>query len=275
MSEYYYSGAVAILTGVLWAVAAFLFTYRGYDNPRRRWDVCTGRLASAGALGVAMFPTAALDSFTRLPWWADWMRFVHYGSAVLLFGCLIFYSLVLFPMSAGPKGSEDPEKKRRNLIYRVCGYGMVGAMMWAIVAGIARGPIFFPESIALMLFGLSWLTKGRALWTVFQRGSDSPQAPSRGVTRRWSLLWLGPACGTSASPSARSPRGRSTPGSWNGAAGLGGYRCAAAWSPTTRRLPPSCETVRPYSPAAPPGDQWPLRSGVRQARVVESRPQEE
>lgn len=163
VSEYYYSGSVAVLTGVLWAVAAFLFTYRGYDNPSRRRDVRTGKLASVGALGVAMFPTVAMYPFTRPPWWADWMKWIHYGSAFLLFGCLIFYSLILFPMT---KGREDADKKKRNLVYRICGWGMVVAMAWVLAAGLSHASIFVPESLALTLFGVSWLTKGRAWWTL-------------------------------------------------------------------------------------------------------------
>jgi hypothetical protein len=166
VSQYYYSGSVAVLTGVLWAVAAFLFTYRGYDNPSRRTDVRTGKMASAGALGVAMFPTVAMWPFNRPPWWADWMKYVHYGSALLLFSCLIFYSLVLFPKRGGEKGIQDTGKKKRNLVYRLCGWGMAAAMVWVLAAGLADGPIFIPESLALMLFGVAWLTKGRAWWTL-------------------------------------------------------------------------------------------------------------
>jgi len=166
VSEYYYSGSVAIFTGILWAVAAFLFTYRGYDNPSRRWDVRTGKVASLAALGVALFPTAALDPFTRPSWWAEWMKVVHYGSATLLFSCLTVYSLFLFPITGTPGNLPDPGKAKRNLIYRVCGWGMVCMLIWVVVAGLLKGPIFVPESLALMLFGVSWLTKGRAGWTV-------------------------------------------------------------------------------------------------------------
>ena len=166
VSEYYYSGSVAIFIGILWAVAAFLFTYRGYDNPSRRWDVLTGKVASVAALGVALFPTEALAPFTPPPWWMNWMKVVHYSSATLLFSCLAVYSLFLFPITETPGKPPDPGKAKRNLIYRACGWGMVCMLIWVAVAGLLKGPIFVPESLALVLFGVSWLTKGRALWTL-------------------------------------------------------------------------------------------------------------
>jgi hypothetical protein len=43
---------------------------------------------------------------------------------------------------------------------------MVSMLIWVAVAGLLKGPIFVPESLALVLFGVSWLTKGRALWTL-------------------------------------------------------------------------------------------------------------
>jgi len=166
VSEYYYSGSVAVFVGILWAVAAFLFTYRGYDNPSRLWDVLTGKVASVAALGVALFPTEALGPFIQPPWWMTWMKVVHYSSATLLFSCLTVYSLCLFPSTGAPGSPPDPGKAKRNLVYRLCGWGMVCMLIWVAVAGILKGPIFVPESLALVLFGVSWLTKGRALWTL-------------------------------------------------------------------------------------------------------------
>ena len=188
VSEYYHSGSVAILTGVLWAVGAFLFTYRGYDNPSRRWDLITGKVASVAALCVALFPTAALPPLTAPPWWDGWMRTVHYVSAFLLFGCFVVYSLLLFPLSSGPSGSLPDDKRARNLVYRSCGVGMLGLLIWVAVAGLRGGPIFVPESLALMLFGISWLTKGRALWTL-------REAVTRIADRRRSPPSAGPSPG--------------------------------------------------------------------------------
>jgi hypothetical protein len=166
ISEYYHSGAVAILTGVLAALAVFLFTYQGYRNAGGRLDRRTGKVAGLAALGVGFFPTTAIAPLTAPLWWAGWMRPVHYVSAVALFGSFVFYSLVLFPRSDRSKSDRSEEKKRRNIVYRSCGLGILACLGWAALAGAAGGPIFWPECLALWFFGFSWLTKGRAEWTL-------------------------------------------------------------------------------------------------------------
>jgi len=189
ISEYYYSGAVAVLTGTLWAMAAFLFTYRGFDNPSRRWDLIIGKVASIAALSISLFPTTALDPFVAPLWWRGWMESVHLASAALLFSCFVVYSLFLFPKSSRPMQKRDSQKRTRNAVYYFCGVGIVLALLWVVIARLMSGHIFFPESLALMLFGISWLTKGRALWTLRQlahrlarRKDDAPSlGPSPGA----------------------------------------------------------------------------------------------
>jgi len=166
LSEYYYSGSVAILTGALGAIAAFLFTYQGYTNPYRRWDVLTGKVAGVAALGVALFPTESLSPFEEPPWWVGWIGKVHLASACLLFACLIVFSVFLFPISDAPSEGQRADRRVQNPVYRLCGAGMAGLLIWAGVALQRRSPIFFQESLALMLFGISWLTKGRAAYTL-------------------------------------------------------------------------------------------------------------
>lgn len=184
ISEYYYSGSIAVLVGALWAMAAFLFTYRGFDNPSHRWDLIIGKVASIAALGVSLFPTTALDPFIAPVWWRGWMEWVHLASAAVLFGCFVVYSLFLFPKSSRPKENRDSEKHTRNAVYYSCGVGIALALLWVVIARLMSGHIFFPESLALVLFGISWLTKGRALWTLrqvahrFARRKDG--APSLG-----------------------------------------------------------------------------------------------
>jgi len=188
ISEYYYSGAVAVLVGALWAMAAFLFTYRGFGDRPPQWDRIIGKVASIAALNVSLFPTTALDPFMAPPWWSGWMESVHLASAALLFLCFVVYSVFLFPKSSRPRESQDREKRRRNAIYYLCGVGIVRALLWIVIARVLGGHIFVPESLALMLFGISWLTKGRAIWTVEQlahriarRRSDAPSfKPSPG-----------------------------------------------------------------------------------------------
>ena len=65
ISEYYYSGSVAVFTGVLWAIGAFLFTYRGYDNPSRHWIAESCAYWGAEILTV-VHPRAAVSRAARV-----------------------------------------------------------------------------------------------------------------------------------------------------------------------------------------------------------------
>ncbi len=166
VSAYYYTGAVAAFVGCLVALAAFLFTYRGYGKENeQRPDLLAGWIAGIAALLVAFFPTTAPLIVLKPSWWEPWMRVTHYVGAIVLFGTLIFFSLFLFPKSS--KGKPiTPGKWWRNRVYYLCGGVMVGCMAWAAIAGFYDRSIFWPETVALMAFGVSWLTKGRADWTL-------------------------------------------------------------------------------------------------------------
>jgi hypothetical protein len=66
VSAYYYTGAVAILVGVLFALSLFLFSYPGYENVIA--DRVVGRVGGAAALGVALCPTTAPEGLSPPPW---------------------------------------------------------------------------------------------------------------------------------------------------------------------------------------------------------------
>jgi hypothetical protein len=71
---------------------------------------------------------------------------------------LAFNSFFLFTL-----GEDEPtkEKKIRNLIYRICGIGMIGSFLLMLMPHFfAR--TFIVETIALTFFGISWLVKGQA-----------------------------------------------------------------------------------------------------------------
>ena len=83
----------------------------------------------------------------------------------VLFGMFAVFALWLFRLP--PSGEPvTPDKRRRNRVYLLCGVVIVAAIIWAGVAGLNERPIFWPESIALVAFAVSWLVKGRALTTL-------------------------------------------------------------------------------------------------------------
>ena len=55
ISDYYGTGVRDVFVGILFAIAWFMFAYRGYDSG----DDFYGDLACVFALGVALFPTTS------------------------------------------------------------------------------------------------------------------------------------------------------------------------------------------------------------------------
>lgn len=161
ISAYYYTGAVSIFVGVLFALSLFLFTYQGYRGSRA--DRRLGAIGGICALGVALFPTAAPEGLDPPAWWSEMTRTIHYGSAVCLFLVFIAFSVWLFRKSSVPKDEEaSRDKQWRNRFYLGCGGVMIASVLWAGTSLITDRPIFWPEAIALLAFASSWLVKGEA-----------------------------------------------------------------------------------------------------------------
>jgi hypothetical protein len=163
ISSYYYTDMRNIFVGSMCAIGVFLMSYRGYD-----WrDAIAGRFAFVCAIGVALFPTSPLPVAT-----ADQKLIggVHLTFAALLFLTLAYFSLMLFT-ETDPNKTPTRQKLKRNVVYRVSGYIMLACI--ALIAVAALPPIkamverfeprFWLESIAIVAFGISWLTKGEAI----------------------------------------------------------------------------------------------------------------
>ena len=157
VSDYYdNSTAGDILVGVLFVLGFFLMTYKGYEKVDSR----AANLGCVFALGVALFPTTSTNHVVYI---------MHFVFAVLLFSVFIFFSIYLF-RKTGP-GKCTKQKDKRNMVYLVCGIVMI-----VCIAGIAVGMIwlqqfsktwhlvFWFESIALIAFGISWITKAEFLF---------------------------------------------------------------------------------------------------------------
>lgn len=161
VSAYYYTGGVAAFVGMLVAMALFLFTYRGYDNEYNWADKLASKIAASAALLVAFFPTSAPVGVSALTWWRPITGRLHYVAAVVLFVMFAIFALWLFRLTAkGEKPRAD--KRRRNLLYLICGITIVACIVWAGFNGLNGKAIFWPESIALIAFAVSWLVKGNA-----------------------------------------------------------------------------------------------------------------
>jgi hypothetical protein len=161
ISAYYYTGGVGVFVGVLFALSLFLFSYQGYEGV---WaDRIVGKVGCFAALIVALFPTWPPAGLSAPSWWTNKVGVIHYLAAVVLFICFILFAVWLFRRSDTPnRRDRPPDKRRRDDICLGCGLVMIACVVWAGVGGIWDGPIFWPESIAIVAFAISWLVKGEA-----------------------------------------------------------------------------------------------------------------
>jgi hypothetical protein len=157
ISVYYYTGMRNVFVGSLCAISLFLFFYKGYD----KWDNRMGSLAGFFALILAFFPTVEDGPY-------DWQAHVHFYSAACLFIILSGISLFLFTKKVS---FPTNRKLKRNRIYIICGSLMIASLIAAeifIVFFDDDHPkstfVFWAETVTLLAFGVSWLTKGGTLY---------------------------------------------------------------------------------------------------------------
>lgn len=146
-----------IFVGFLFAIGAFLAAYNGYSTR----EMVLSKIASAAALGVALFPCQCGNHSELVP-------NAHAVSAAALFLILAFFCRE-FGRRAWEK--QHPQARLRAGIYAVCGALIVMCMalvgLDVVLSGAlsARVPrlTFYVETVALLAFGLSWLTASRVL----------------------------------------------------------------------------------------------------------------
>jgi len=156
ISHYYYTSMRNVFVGALSAVALFMFFYSGHDI----LDDWTGNVAGFFAIGVAWFPT------TEIVGQNDFIGIIHYISAGIFFLSLAVFSLFLFTKTKDELTKTD-RKKTRNKIYITCGIIILLSMI--IIAfykllGLPSNTVFWAETVALVAFGFSWITKGGTLY---------------------------------------------------------------------------------------------------------------
>ena len=164
ISAYYYSGAVSAFSGGLFAMAIFLFGYRGFRNEFGWRDIALSFIAGIAALVAALFPTNAPEPLLIPGWWTETMGRVHLIAGACLFGSFVLFALFQFPISQTGDAPLPRDKQIRNWIYRGCGVAILACLVWAVIEMKTQGPqgsIFWPETISLELFAATWLLKGR------------------------------------------------------------------------------------------------------------------
>ncbi len=163
ISSYYYTSMGDVFVGSLWAFGVFLWSYRGYNL----WENRMGDAACIFALGVALFPTTPEYNATSSD---KFVGALHLISASLFFLTLAYFSLCLFTKTK-PNETPTPRKKKRNVIYIVCGWIMLVSVALIVVVKVMPDnpfvknldPVFWLESIAIEAFGVSWFIKGKTI----------------------------------------------------------------------------------------------------------------
>ncbi|MEX0635615.1 MAG: hypothetical protein WD135_02525 [Ferruginibacter sp.] len=157
ISHYYYTNMGDIFVGLLFGIAMFLFTYKGYE---KKDDFITNA-ASIAAICIAIFPTSyhvetACAECSEISFLKNYHGMIHNISAAVFFSLLAIYTFWFFPKSE----KAGPRQKYRNILYKVCGAGMMVSLMIVVLMERADLSIFWPESACMMLFGIAWIVKG-------------------------------------------------------------------------------------------------------------------
>lgn len=173
MSITYY--VTPVLSMVLTTASIVLMTYVGYD-----WrDRLVTSLSGLFGMLIVLFPCAdsngvyqameinSVSGYFQTPITLN--PHIHNISAVVFFLLLAFNSFFLFTLGSG---EPTPQKKKRNMIYKICAIGMLAAMIFMVIPVQIPHKTFWIEAVALSFFGISWLTKGE-MWLKDKTEEDS------------------------------------------------------------------------------------------------------
>lgn len=155
VSAYYYTSMRNELEGIICGISMFLLSYHGYTKQ----DSIVSKIAGLFALGIAFFPTSETAQK------GDILSILHYLASGVFFAALSYMSIWLFTKS---DGNKTEQKKKRNRVYRVCGIVMAVSVLGIPIDSIPAiheavfflKPTLIFETLALVAFGISWLTKG-------------------------------------------------------------------------------------------------------------------
>jgi len=158
ISASYYSEARDYFIGMLFIVSAFLWAYNGHTVLQKT----ASKVASLAACLVALCPTSCNQCN------GDASSAIHTIAAAVLFSILAYFCFGPFYQKVR---NGSGKKKRRAVIYLLCGWAIVLAMLVALVAKIALTDvrvnelrvIYWVELVALNAFGIGWITAGKYL----------------------------------------------------------------------------------------------------------------
>ena len=162
-ATYYDFRAVGTFMVVLGSAGILLINYKGYE----KIDDISATIAGVFGLCICLFPMtyepnpATITGMFNLP--SNISNIFHCISAAGFFATLSFMSFFLFTKTSG---NITKQKKIKNIIYRVCGIGMLASFSLFILNLIpgfnCYNLTWIIEAIALFFFGTSWIIKSDA-----------------------------------------------------------------------------------------------------------------
>jgi hypothetical protein len=169
ISGYYYTNMRDFFVGLLSGVGLFLISYKGYEMI----DDFITKFSGVCALAMILFPTAMYsEKIVRvgiLQIDNNVSELIHLIFSAMFFLALSYNSIFLF--TRRHPGVMGKEKRRRNVIYRICGIIMLFSIVCISIytygfkgTWISKTyPVLILESIGLFAFGISWIVKGNTL----------------------------------------------------------------------------------------------------------------
>ena len=143
-ATYFVPSCVTPFMIILGSAGVLLMCYRGYNIVDNLLNTAAGVFAWC----ICLFPCAAKNgNIGTFQLTASTSDIIHMISALLFFGILAYNSLFQFT-----KGSDDPtpNKKKRNIIFRVCGIGMI--VSFVLLPLVSFGILNVPHVIWVIEF---------------------------------------------------------------------------------------------------------------------------
>lgn len=186
---YYFSKTITPFMIILGSSCFLLMSYKGYDI----LDDIVNTASGISGLGICLFPCwssyALCEKVGTFNTPILTSNTIHCVSAVIFFALLSFNSLILFTKTGEPRvwdkskkffialcdylkqvfttpSSATSNKKKRNIIFRICGIGMLASFTFFLLPSFTIRT-WLVEAIALFFFGISFLTKANCYKFLF------------------------------------------------------------------------------------------------------------
>ena len=155
ISATWYTNACTPFMIILGSASFLLISYKGYERIDDVILTCSGIAGLMICLFPCKNPWEELDKVGTFMVDMQTSHIIHSVSAIVFFALLAYNSIFLFTKTSGEMTAN---KKKRNIIYKVCGVGMLAAFLILLFPAFPI-KVWLTEAFALFFFGISFLTK--------------------------------------------------------------------------------------------------------------------